>query len=90
MAFNRKEFGRNKGWKHSIAASKRNVAIQSTTDDRTVTYVELENILDINKDADLLVSDELKEHCWRLWWLKNYWGCWKHFFEPHITLETKL
>lgn len=84
MTFIRRDTTR-KGWKPNKNGAGRVMQINSTSDQKKVMYIELEDVANIQEDASLMLSDKVKDACLKLWWLQNYYGCWLHFFKARIT-----
>lgn len=84
MTFIRRDTTR-KGWKPNKNGAGRVMQINSTSDQKKVMYVTLEDAIDIEEGASLILNEQVKDMCLKLWWLQNNYGCWKHFFRARIT-----
>lgn len=82
MTFVRKEISK-RGWKPKTGAG-RTMQINATSDQKKVMYITLEDVVNIDQEASLMLNEQVKDMCLKLWWLKNNYGCWKHFFGNHV------
>ena len=84
MTFVRKDKNR-KGWKPGKTGARRAIMqINATSDQKKVMYISLEDVVNIDQEASLMLNQQVKDMCLKLWWLNNNQGCWKHFFGPHV------
>lgn len=85
MTFVRKDANR-KGWKPGkTGADNKKLQIYTTSDQKKLMYITLEDVVNIDQEASLMLNTQVKDMCLKLWWLNNNYGCWRHFFKAHIS-----
>lgn len=85
MTFVRKESAR-RGWKPGkTGADSKKLQIYTTSDQKKLMYITLEDVVNIDQEASLMLNTQVKDMCLKLWWLNNNYGCWRHFFKAHIS-----